>query len=345
MNVIDFGVTTNGEKTSLIVIKNEKGTKVAISDYGATVVSIFVNDKYGKTIDVVLGYDDAKGYEGRKSFFGACIGRNANRIGKAQCSISGKSYKLTDNDNGNNLHGGCDYYANRMWKIENIEDNSVTFSLRSPDMDQGFPGNVDIKVTYSLSEDDEFKINYHAVGDSDTIVNMTNHSYFNLDGHASGSILKEKLMIDADYYTKTDSKSIPTGELVAVAGTPMDFRTFKEIGQDINYDYEALKIADGYDHNYVLKNNSQLCKVAAVVSDVSGITMEIMTDMPGLQLYTANFLNHSAGKSGAVYNAKEAVCFETQYFPDAPHHDNFLSTVLKAGEIYNKTTIYKFCIS
>ena len=345
MNIIDFGVTSKGEEAILIVINNKKGTEVAISNYGATIVSIFVNDKYGKAIDVVLGYDDVKGYEDGRSFFGACIGRNANRIGDAQYSISGKNYKLTENDNGNNLHSGLDFYANRIWKTESREDSSVTFILKSPDKDQGFPGDADIKVTYSLSEENELKIAYHVVSDADTIVNMTNHSYFNLDGHASGSILKEKVMIDANYYTRTDSKSIPTGELVDVTGTPMDFRTFKEIGQDINCDYETLKNADGYDHNYVLNNNGQLCKVAAIKSDVSGITMEIMTDMPGLQLYTGNFINHNAGKSGALYNAKDAVCFETQYFPDAPHHDDFLSSILKAGEIYDKTTIYKFCIS
>lgn len=342
MNVYDFGETSKGEKASLILIKNKKGTKVAISDYGATIVSIFVDDKYGKTKDVVLGYEDVKGYEGGNSYLGACIGRNANRIGHAQCSIGGKTYKLTDNDSGNNLHGGCNFYAKRIWKTERIEENNATFTLKSLDKDQGLPGNLDIRVTYSISEENEFKINYQAVSDADTIVNMTNHSYFNLDGHASGSVLKEKVMIDADYYTKTDSKLIPTGELVDVAGTPMDFKKFKEIGQDINCDYEALKIANGYDHNYVLKNNCSVCKVAAVRSDISGITMEIWTDMPGLQLYTANFIDHIRGKLGVVYNAKEAVCFETQYFPDAPHHDNFPSSVLKAGEIYNKTTIYKF---
>lgn len=342
MNVFDFGVTLKGEKASLIVIRNKKGTKVAICDYGATVVSIFVDDIYGKSIDIVLGYEDVKGYEGGNSFLGACIGRNANRIGNAQCSISGKNYKLTDNDSGNNLHGGCDFYANRIWKTESIEENKVVFSLKSPDKDQGFPGNLDIKVIYSISEENEFKICYQAVSDADTIVNMTNHSYFNLDGHTSGSVLKEKVMIDADYYTQTDSKSIPTGEIVDVTGTPMDFRSFKEIGRDINCDYEELKSSNGYNHNYVLKNDGSISKVAAVMSDISGITMEILTDMPGLQLYTANFLDHIAGKSATVYHPHGAVCFETQYFPDAPHHSNFQSSILKAGENYNKTTIYKF---
>lgn len=345
MEIFDFGVTSKGEKASLVVIRNNKGTKVAISDYGATVVSIFVNDKHGKTIDIVLGYDDVKGYEGGDSFFGACIGRNANRIGNAQCSISGKDYQLTDNDSGNNLHGGCDFYANRIWKTESVDKNEVVLSLKSPDMDQGFPGNLDIKVSYSISEDNEFKICYQAVSDADTIVNMTNHSYFNLDGHASGSILNEKVMIDADFYTKSDSKSIPTGEIVDVTKTPLDFRSFKELGQDIYCDNEELKFGKGYNHNYVLKNDGRLCKVAAVMSDISGITMEILTDMPGLQLYTANYLDHIVGKSSAVYNQYDAVCFETQYFPDAPHHSNFPSSILKAGELYNKTTIYKFIVS
>lgn len=215
-------------------------------------------------------------------------------------------------------------------------------SLHSPDGDQGYPGTLDIDVTYTLTEDNAVRIDYYGVPDKDTIVNLTNHSYFNLAGHASGDVLDQEVWMNSDEFTRADETSIPTGEIVSVEGTPMDFRVKKAIGRDIGEDYEALNFGNGYDHNWVLKNNGKLEKVAEMSSDVSGITMEVYTDLPGLQIYTANFVEHEAGKNGVIYERRQAACFETQYFPDAVNHASFPSSICKAGEEYRTTTIYKF---
>lgn len=229
-----------------------------------------------------------------------------------------------------------------MWKVKEQTENSITFALHSPDGDQNYPGELGIEVTYTLTDDNEIKIQYHGVPTKDTIINMTNHSYFNLSGHKSGSVLDQEVWIDADAYTRADATSIPTGEIVSVDGTPMDFRVPKTIGRDIEEDYEALNFGNGYDHNWVLKPRDGVGKVATLYSDKTGIEMEVYTDLPGVQMYTANFVEDECGKEGAIYQKHHAVCFETQYFPDAVNHENFVSPICRAGEAYDTTTVYKF---
>ncbi len=339
-----FGENSKGEKASLYTFENAKGMRMAITDLGATLQAVLVPDKDGILRDVVLGHDDAEGYEKGSGCFGATVGRNANRIGKASFTINGKQYTLAKNNNQNNLHSGPDYYFFRVWKVTETTDNSITFSLHSPDGDQGYPGALDISVTYTLTDDNGVRIAYHGVPTEDTIVNMTNHSYFNLAGHASGSILDQVVWLDADAYTRADSESIPTGEITPVEGTPMDFRQPKTIGRDINMDYEALVFGKGYDHNWALNNHGIYAKVAELSAASTGITMEVYTDLPGVQMYTGNFLVEEPGKEGVFYGKNQGVCFETQYFPDAINHENFASPICKGGETYQTTTFYRFLV-
>lgn len=342
VRVETFGSTSKKEEAVLYTLTNEKGMSASITNYGAALVKLNVPDKEGKLRDVVLGYDDVTGYEKGGGSFGAPVGRNANRIGGAVITIQDKTYELEKNDNGNNLHSGTNYYNKRIWNVGEKTDSKIEFVLHSPDGDQGYPGTLDMHVTYELTEDNELRLIYDAVPDQDTIINMTNHSYFNLDGHDSGNVLKELVTLDADYFTRADAQSIPTGELVDVTGTPMDFRMPRALGEAIDADYEAVRLGKGYDHNWVLKNNGKFDKVAQAVSEKSGIVMEVWTDLPGMQMYTANFLDNEHGKNGAVYGIRDAVCFETQYFPDAVHHENFASPICKKGIPYHTVTSYKF---
>ncbi|MBD8931733.1 MAG: galactose mutarotase [Ruminococcus sp.] len=342
VRVETFGSTSKKEEAVLYTLTNENGMSASITNYGAALVKLNVPDKEGKLRDVVLGYDDVTGYEKGGGSFGAPVGRNANRIGGAVITIQDKTYELEKNDNGNNLHSGTNYYNKRIWNVGEKTDSKIEFVLHSPDGDQGYPGTLDMHVTYELTEDNELRLIYDAVPDQDTIINMTNHSYFNLDGHDSGNVLKELVTLDADYFTRADAQSIPTGELVDVTGTPMDFRMPRALGEAIDADYEAVRLGKGYDHNWVLKNNGKFDKVAQAVSEKSGIVMEVWTDLPGMQMYTANFLDNEHGKKGAVYGIRDAVCFETQYFPDAVHHENFASPICKKGMPYHTVTSYKF---
>lgn len=342
VRVETFGSTSKKEEAVLYTLTNENGMSASITNYGAALVKLNVPDKEGKLRDVVLGYDDVTGYEKGGGSFGAPVGRNANRIGGAVITIQDKTYELEKNDNGNNLHSGTNYYNKRIWNVGEKTDSKIEFVLHSPDGDQGYPGTLDMHVTYELTEDNELRLIYDAVPDQDTIINMTNHSYFNLDGHDSGNVLKELVTLDADYFTRADAQSIPTGELVDVTGTPMDFRMPRALGEAIDADYEAVRLGKGYDHNWVLKNNGKFDKVAQAVSEKSGIVMEVWTDLPGMQMYTANFLDNEHGKNGAVYDIRDAVCFETQYFPDAVHHENFASPICKKGMPYHTVTSYKF---
>lgn len=342
VRVETFGSTSKKEEAVLYTLTNENGMSASITNYGAALVKLNVPDKEGKLRDLVLGYDDVTGYEKGGGSFGAPVGRNANRIGGAVITIQDKIYELEKNDNGNNLHSGTNYYNKRIWNVGEKTDSKIEFVLHSPDGDQGYPGTLDMHVTYELTEDNELRLIYDAVPDQDTIINMTNHSYFNLDGHDSGNVLKELVTLDADYFTRADAQSIPTGELVDVTGTPMDFRMPRALGEAIDADYEAVRLGKGYDHNWVLKNNGKFDKVAQAVSEKSGIVMEVWTDLPGMQMYTANFLDNEHGKNGAVYGIRDAVCFETQYFPDAVHHENFASPICKKGIPYHTVTSYKF---
>lgn len=339
-----FGKNTKGEAATLYTFENSSGMVMEVTDFGATLFALWLPDGKGGKLDVVLGYDDPIGYEGPSgTFFGATVGRNANRIGKARFVINGKEYQIDKNDGGkNNLHSGFDFQSFRVWNVKSMGDNTITFALHSPDGDQGYPGALDIEVTYTLTEDNTIRIDYYGVPQEDTIVNYTNHSYFNLNGHASGSIAKHTAWVDADHYTPADAESIPTGEIAPVEGTPMDFRTRKEVGRDIDQDFEALNFGKGYDHNWCLNNGGKFAKVAELTGDLSGITMEVYTDLPGVQIYTGNFLAEEPGKGGVVYKHRQGICFETQYYPDALNHDNFPSTICKAGGVYQTTTVYKF---
>ncbi len=337
-----FGVTKDGKQACLYTLENSAGMKISMTDYGAALVSVQVPDYQEELRDVVTGYESVTGYEEGNASFGAPVGRCANRIAGASFEINGQVYELTKNEREkNNLHSGNDFYNKRFWEVQE-SDTKVTFILKSPHMDQGFPGNLDMHVTYELTEQNEIKMYYYAVPDKDTIINMTNHSYFNLNGHQSGSIEKHRLWLDSDYFTRADEESIPTGELVEVTGTPMDFRTFTRIGAGIDANYEATVLGCGYDHNWVLKNDGMLKKVAEVKGDQSKIVMDIFTDLPGMQIYTANFLEAEKGKEGCVYERRSSVCFETQYFPDAIHHENFISPVCKANQAYHTTTVFRF---
>lgn len=343
MKTRSFAQNTKGEAATLYTFENKNGMIMEVSDFGATLYALLVPDKDGNLCDVVLGYDNPEGYEGPSgTFFGATVGRNANRIGNASYVLNGKTYELDKNDGNNNLHSGLDFYSFRIWDVKNTTENSITFSLHSPDGDQGYPGALDVDVTYTLLDDNTLQIEYHGIPDADTIVNMTNHSYFNLNGHASGDVLKHTLWVDADHYTRANAESIPTGEITPVDGTPMDFRVKKEVGRDIDADYEAVIFGKGYDHNWCLNNNGTFAKVAEINADVSGITMEVYTDLPGVQIYSGNFLVEELGKQGVVYKKRQGICFETQYYPDAINHDNFEGPVCKAGAVYKTTTCYKF---
>lgn len=343
-----FGTTKKGEEANLYTITNSNGMTVSFTDFGANIVDILLPDGKGSLVDVNLGYADLAGYEENAPGFGAFIGRNGNRIGDAKFELNGKVYELDKNDGENNLHGGFTRYQHMMYETEIFEDEdtvSIEFSRLSPHMEQGFPGNLDVTVTYSLTEANELVIEYLAVSDKDTVVNLTNHSYFNLAGHNSGTVFDQKVWIKANQFTPTDAQLIPTGELADVTGTPMDFRTLKTIGQDFNADYEPLKLAGGYDHNYALDiSGNDVEKVAEMLDEKSGRKMEVYTNLPGLQFYTGNFLaeENKHNKDGAVYSKQTGACFETQYFPNSCNTSSFQSSVLKAGKEYDAVTVYKF---
>ena len=341
-----FGKTSDGEVVHLATVSNQKGMSIEVLDYGATLVSVNVPDKYGNTEDVALGYDDVLDYEKGCAYFGATIGRCGNRVDHAEFSINGKEYFMEKNEGENVCHSGPRCYSRRMWDMELLEkENSVRFHLVSPNMDQGFPGTFDVTVTYTLTEENELKIHYNGTCDQDSLINMTNHSYFNLHGQDSGKTVEDHIVwIDADSFTPVREDLIPTGEIRSVEKTPLDFRMAKELGRDICDHYEQMKIGSGYDHNFVLNHyDGKLRKVAEVKDPESGRVMEVFTDLPAMQVYSGNFLaGGPAGKNGAVYGNRSGLAMETQYCPDAVHHENFVSPILKAGEVYDTVTVYKF---
>lgn len=344
-----FGRIKGGQVAHLYTLRNKNGMQIDVTDFGANIVRILVPDKKGNFQDVVLGYDNPAQYEVNTPGYGSFIGRHANRIGSAKFELNGKTYTLEKNDGNNNLHSGSKSYNKYMYDVEIYDEDDETqieFSRFSEDMEQGFPGNLEVSVSYTLTDDNELVIEYYAMSDKDTIINFTNHSYFNLAGHNSGNILNHKIMIDADKFTPTDDELIPTGELRDVEGTPMDFRVLKSIGLDIEKDYIPLKQAGGYDHNYVLKTTrEEASKVAELYEEHSGRLMEVFTDMPGLQLYTGNFIDgKEKGKDKYIYNKRDGVCFETQYFPNSCNISEFPSCILKAGKEFDSVTIYKFSI-
>lgn len=343
----NFGVA-DGKKVDIYTLTNSKGVEARITTYGAALVSLKVPDNKGAFADVVLGYDTVDGYVGDTVYFGATIGRYANRIAKGKFSLGGKVYSLAVNNGENHLHGGPKGFHKRIWKAKPYTDaNGVNleFSYTSKDGEESYPGNLKVKVVYTLTDDNEIKLNYSATSDKDTIINLTNHSYFNLAGAGSGTILNHQLQINADRFTPTDAGSIPTGELQSVKGTPMDFTAPTVIGERIDQSFEQLLLGKGYDHNWVLnKNGNALTAVAKAYEPASGRVLEVFTTEPGVQFYSGNFLDGVKGKNGKIYRKRDGFCLETQHFPDSPNHSNFPSTVLKAGQKFASTTVYKFSV-
>lgn len=338
-----FGITKKGEQASLYTLKNSNHVTMKVTDYGATLVSLLVPSKDGQLKDVVLGYDNVTGYEEHTCYFGATIGRNGNRIKDSRFTIDGKEYKIDENENHNNLHSGKNGFNSVIWEVREHTDNSITFYHYSTEEEQKFPGNMQITVTYTLAEDNTLHIVYNGKADADTIMNCTNHSYFNLNGHESGSIEGQFLQILADVYTPVaDSASIPTGEIAPVEETPMDFRTEKTIGQDINTDFEQLHFTGGYDHNYVLGRPGEKKIMANAYCKESGIAMEAATDCCGVQFYAGNFIGEQAGKDGAAYHDRSGFCLESQFYPNAVNEPDFPSPVVKEGDTYHTETTYRF---
>ena len=334
----NFGILPDGTQASLYTITGG-GLTATVTDYGAHLVSLLVPDRSGNIADVVLGFDDANGYRtGNGAYLGAIVGRNANRIKGSSFMLGDTKVRMTPNEGENNLHSGPNGFHLRLWNVYQVRKNAITLHLVSPQGDQGFPGKADIYVTYSLEKGGVLRIRYDGLCDSDTVFNLTNHSYFNLAGHENTSAaMKQELIIPGRFFNPDDAENIPTGELRPVNGTPMDFRTPKPIGQDINLPYEPLELQAGYDHNWEVFSTP-----CAILRDpASGREMAVSTDCPGIQFYAGNFLNE-AGKGGISYGYRQGVALETQFYPDSVHHPEWPQPFVKAGEHYHSETEYKF---
>jgi aldose 1-epimerase len=344
-----FGNTSDGTPVHLYTLTNGNGMSVSITNFGGAVVSLLVPDRAGHTDDIVLGFDDVKGYEELNSYFGALIGRYGNRIGQAQFKLNGVLYELAKNNGENSLHGGVKGFDKRIWQARptaSKEDAALELTYLSPDKEEGFPGNLSVKVIYTLTNRNELKIEYSATTDADTVVNLTNHSFFNLAGEGSGDILKHQVTINASRFTPVDAGLIPTGELRAVKDTPFDFNKATAIGACIGDSDQQLIFARGYDHNWILnKGNKPLSKAADVYEPESGRVLEVWTTEPGLQFYTGNFLDGTVkGKGGKTYIHRGAFCMETQHYPDSPNKPSFPSAVIKPGSTNHTMTVYKFSV-
>jgi aldose 1-epimerase len=344
-----FGKTADGIPANLYILTNSNGMEVKITNYGGIVVSISVPDKNGKFYDVVLGYDTLEEYTRDNPYFGCIVGRYANRIAKGAFMLNGVEYTLAQNNNDNHLHGGIKGFDKVVWNAEIVrrdEEVGVKLTYLSVDGEEGYPGNLNVTVIYTLTDSDELKIDYMATTDRDTVVNLTNHSYFNLAGAGLGDVLGHEMMINADRFTPINANLIPTGELRSVEGTPLDFTRPETIGSRIDADDEQIKFGGGYDHNWVLNKSGEELSLAARVSDpATGRCMMVYTTEPGIQFYSGNFLDGSSrGKKGSVYHKRYAFCLETQHFPDSPNKPEFPSVVLKPAETYKQTTIYRFSV-
>lgn len=334
-----FGTLSDGKKVSIYTISN--GTmSFSVTDYGCIITSIEVPGKNGEVDDIALGYSTLEGYTANSKYFGCIVGRFANRIANAKFSLSGKTWTLDANNNGNCLHGGKNGYHKMVWSAEafrNTREAGVSFRRKSPAGEQGFPGELDIKVTYSLTADNDICIRYAAKADEPTPVNLTNHTYFNLRGHDSGSVFDHQVQLFCDKYVPVDGKAIPTGEILDVEGTPFDFRKPKTIGKDF------AAVPGGYDHNWVINRAGDApYPVAGVYEPVSGRTMTIYSTQPGVQFYSGNFLQDAPGKNGAIYKNNDGFCLETQHFPDSPNRPDFPDSIINPGERYRQETIWHF---
>lgn len=345
MATANFGKTKEGADVSMYTLKNVGGMEVDIISLGAALRAIRVPDRDGAVRDVLLGYDSPEDYQNVRGYLGAVIGRNGNRIANARVTIDGVVYSLEANDNENNLHSGSHGFHAALWTAPEADDSHVVLTYHSPDGEQGFPGNMDVSVTYTLTDAGELVLDYRAITDKKTVANFTNHAYFNLNGHESGNIEDQKLEILASHYTPvTDGKAIPSGEIASVSETPMDFRQMSVIGARINDDFDQLKYTGGYDHNYVLdKADGSLRLAARAQSDESGIRMDVYTTCVGVQFYAGNYVGGQTGKGGVFYDRRQGFCLETQYFPNSVNEKNFQQPFLAPGEIYESST--KYCFS
>ena len=342
----NFRTEVDGKQTDLFVLTNKNGMEVCLTNFGARIVSVMVPDKGGQMQDVVLGFDSVQDYITYPTDFGASIGRYANRIKDGRFTLDGKEIQLPRNNFGHCLHGGPKGWQYKVYDAQRTDSSSVTMTLHSPDGDEGFPGNVTAKVVFRLSDDNSIDISYEAETDKKTIINMTNHSYFNLSGDASRSIEDNLLYLNADAFTPVDSTFMTTGEIRPVSGTPMNFTTPKTIASDMDLTDEQVKNGNGYDHNWVLNTQGDVNQVAArLMSPVTGIVLEVYTNEPGIQVYSGNFLDGSVkGKKGVVYQQRAAVCLETQHYPDSPNKADWPGAELLPGQKYVSHCVYKFSL-
>jgi aldose 1-epimerase len=344
----DFRKIVEGKQVELLILSNKNGLEAAVTNYGAKIVSVHVADRSGKPVDIVQGHNTIDGYlSSPEPYFGAICGRVANRIAKGTFTLEGKEYRLAVNNGANHLHGGLKGFNAVVWDVEQITDRSVALTYVSPDGEEGYPGTLVTKVTYTLADDDTMQIDYEAHTDKTTVINLTNHSFFNLSGADEADICDHLLTIHADTYLPTDETSIPYGAPEPVAGTPMDFRTPHPIGERIEADFRQLHFGKGYDHTYILnKQGNELSFCARAVSPKTGIVMEVYTTEPGVQLYTGNWLSDRiVGKYGKRYPERTAFCLETQHYPDSIHQPQYPSVILRAGEVFRSKTIHKFYIN
>ncbi len=336
-----FAILENGDVMNSYTLENDKGTSVKVIPYGATIVSISTADKNGKFDDIVLGYDSLPEYQTGTGYFGAFVGRYANRIRRAVFHLDKKQYDLEKNDGNNTLHGGFAAYSSKIFNVV-AENEKLIFTLTSPDGEGGYPGNLDITLTYMLTEDDKLILDYRAVCDSKSIINFTNHSYFNLNGHGTGDILAHELTINADRVTENDEECVPTGNIISVVNTPFDFRNAKPVGQDIDSEHPQVKAFEGYDNNFILKKQTDFDVAAELYSPQSGRTLKVVTTKPGMQLYTGNKLTGVKGKDGAIYKKNGGLCLETGFFPGGPNIEGFPDVTISPEKPYHHVTVFEF---
>lgn len=339
-----FGRTASGQEVELFTLRSPRGLVVSITNYGGIVTSIMAPDKSGVTADVALGFSSLDAYLKPNPYFGAIVGRYGNRIAKAKFVLNGKTYTLAANNGPNSLHGGTAGFDKKVWQAKVRNDGGLELTMTSPDGDEGYPGALTTQVVYTVTPENELRIEYSLTSDKDTVANVTNHSYFHLDGEGSGTILDHVLQIDADEFTPVDATLIPTGQLMTVDGTPFDFRTPHAIGERIENPHEQIRYGGGYDHNFVIRGApGTLRRAARVKAPRGGRVMEVWTSEPGMQFYTGNFLDGTlTGKAGVSYGKRFGFCMETQHFPDSPNQPSFPTTLIRAGETRQSTTTYRF---